>query len=224
LKPDILIYYDRGVSKSAGMFKKDSFNFALKPDVNGPVATVIDNSSKQQTFVTTLLPTETHLSATVCAYGSNDGDCAGSDIGWGEDGSHFLYQLTDTSSPIAAQFLSVLEGADAGVSRTPTSLVQSSGSPLDGVVVGSSVALFVRTPPRWGTFASSSYSVPSSILNHYVAGLQPGANYRVEAHVADNKANLTVATHCNANCLTADAAGLLAFRVTSAGAIMSGTK
>ncbi|HZL27445.1 MAG TPA: hypothetical protein VFC39_13050 [Acidobacteriaceae bacterium] len=224
LKPDILIYYDRGISRSAGMFKRDSFNFTAMPVVTGQVAKVVDSVTKQETFLTSLLPLPQDFAAMVCAYGSSVGDCAGSDVSAGGDESAFLYQVSYKSPPLAADFLSVMEGADPGRPETPASLVEANGTPMDGAVVGNSIVLFTKTP--WlaiRSFTTTSYSVPVSVLNHYVSGLQPDTVYGVEIQAAGDKINVSVTKRCSADCLATDNAGLLAFTATAAGKVTTGS-
>jgi hypothetical protein len=225
LKPDIVIYYDRGISRSAGMFKRDSFNFTAEPNVSGQVVRVVDSVNKEQTFLTTLLPMGSSFSASVCAYGSKVGDCEGGDVSRGGDESAFLYQVTDTSVPKATAFLSVMEGTDPGGSRTPASLVEGNGTALDGVEIGNSVVLFKKVPAGFDSgFVSSSYSVPASIVNHYISGLEPGTNYGVEAHVSGGKMDLTVSKRCAANCVATDNAGMLVFSTSASGTVSKGSK
>ncbi len=223
LKPDVLVYYDQGISRSAGMFKKDSFNFTAEPVVTGPVAKVVDSVNKQNAYLTTVLPMAEHFSSLVCAYGSNVGDCAGGDVSRGGDESAFLYQVTDTSVPMSAQFLSVLEGTDKGVSRTPVTLVQASGTALDGVVVGNTAVLFRRiaTVPE-SEFAGSHYSVPATVVQEYVAGLAPNTTFGVEAHASGGKIEVSVTKRCAAVCLKTDVGGVLAFTVQG-GTVAAGT-
>ncbi|HEY5331475.1 MAG TPA: hypothetical protein VIJ79_16460 [Acidobacteriaceae bacterium] len=224
LKPDILIYYDRGISRSPGMFKRDSFNFTAMPVVTGQVAKVVDSVTKQETFLTSLLPLPQDFAAVVCAYGSSVGDCAGSDVSAGGDESAFLYQVSYKSPPLAAEFLSVMEGADPGRPETPASLVEANGTPMDGAVVGNSIVLFTKTP--WlaiRSFTTTSYSVPASVLSHYISGLQPDTMYGVEIQAAGDKINVSVTKRCSADCLATDSAGLLAFTATAAGKVTTGS-
>jgi hypothetical protein len=214
LKPDILVYYDQGLSRSQGMFKRDSFNFTAEPAIAGNVATVVDAGSKQNVYLTTVLPTADHFSSMACAYGSNVGDCTGSDVSKGGDESAFLYQVTDTSVPLAAHFLSVLEGTDKGGARTSVGLVQGGGTALDGVILGNTAVLFRRTTTSSETeFVSSNYSVPMTVAQHYVAGLAPYTTFGVEARVSGGKVDVSVTKRCGAVCLKTDVGGLLAFTV-----------
>jgi len=223
LKPDILVYYDQGLSRSAGMFKKDSFNFTAEPIIDGPVVKVVDSVNKQNTYLTTVLPQASHFVSMACAYGSNVGDCAGGDVSKGGDESAFLYQVTDTSVPIASQFLSVMEGTDKGGVRTPVTLVQSSGTALDGVVVGNSVALFRRIAAVPETeFVSSNYSVPAGVVQQYVAGLAPSTTFGVEVRASGGKTDVSVTKRCAAVCLKTDVGGVLAFTVQG-GTVTAGT-
>jgi len=225
LKPDILVFYDRGTSKSTGMFKKDSFNFTAEPSVSGQVARVVDSATKEQAFLTSLLPMGANFSASSCAYGSKVGDCDGSDVSHGGDESAFLYQVTDTSVPKTAAFLSVLEGVDAGGARTPVTLIQGNGTALEGVQIGNSVVLFKKVAPGFDSgFVASSYSVPASVVNHYVSGLEPGGNYAVEVHANGGKMALTISKRCAANCFAADRGGVLVFNTTSSGGVAKGSK
>jgi len=224
LKPDIVVYYDRGISRSPGMFKRDSFNFTAMPVVTGQVAKVVDSVTKQGTFLTSLLPLPQDSAVTICAYGSSVGDCAGGDVSKGGDESAFLYQVSYKAPPLAADFLSVMEGADPGRPETPVSLVEADGTPMDGAVVGNSIVLFTKTP--WHAirlFAPTSYAVPASVLNHYISGLQPDTMYGVEVREAGDKINVSVTKPCSANCLPTDNAGLLAFTATAAGKVTTGS-
>jgi hypothetical protein len=221
LKPDILVYYDQGLSRSQGMFKRDSFNFTAEPAIAGNVATVVDAGSKQNVYLTTVLPTADHFSSMACAYASNVGDCVGTDASRFGDESAFLYQVTDTSVPLAAHFLSVLEGTDKGGARTPVALVQGSGAALDGVTVGNTAVLFRRATSSSETeFVGSNDSVPATVVQHYVAGLAPYTTFGVEARVSGGKVDVTVTKRCGGVCLKTDGAGLLSFSTT--GGVVAG--
>lgn len=217
LKPDIIVFYDRGVSKTPG-FKRDSFNFTAEPVVEGNVARVVDRVTGQQTFLTTLEPTQ--FGTTVCGYGSHVGDCDGGDVSKPPDESAFLYQMEAKGDPVSAQFLSVMQGADPHAQRTPVSRIAATGSALDGAEIGNSAVLFVRASLREpGAFSSASYQAPAGVVNHYIGGLEPNGAYTVQAAGT----TISVSKGCHGTCVKADGAGLLNFTVSAAGAVSAGT-
>lgn len=222
IKPNILVYYDRGVSKTAGNFKNDNFVLTNTPTVTGRQVVSSDSVTGQQTILTTLLPLRANFSATYCLIGSTKGECNGSDSPrTARDWSRYVYQVTDTSTPLAGYFLHVMEGADSGVNSTPVALVRSTlGSNFDCAQINggtNALVCFNQTPVTLGgTFSSTQVLAPISVSNFYLSGLNPNTSYGVTSSVSGGNTNLTVSASCSANCHTSDSSGLLALNVSAA--------
>ena len=85
--------------------------------------------------------------------------------------------IQNPANPTDERFLHVMQGTDAGVQPDSATLVQSTaGTPMDGVVVGNTVVLFIvdATTPFNGT----TYTVPANVNQHFITGCVPNGFYQ----------------------------------------------
>ena len=203
LKPDLIVVYDRASSKTAGRFKRFWLNFPATGTVAGNLVTMA-TASGQRLFVTSLLP----AGATLLTEPSSQVlGCTGDPVGWiaDEEPMNFRLKIEAPGGPAATRFLAILQGADAGTSATPASLIQSrAGTPYEGALAGSTAFLFpvdISTP-----FASLSYTVPSATSLHLVTGLIPSGMYSAQLVPSGNNVQVTVTP---GGTLQADGGGVL---------------
>ena len=170
LKPDHIVVYDRAATASTGKFKRWWLQLPNPATVNGKVATMTTDAG-QQLFVTALLPT----AATLTAVNTNEQiiqETAASD-----DPMTVRLRVDAPSAGQSVRFLHVLQGADAGANADGVTLVRSGDSTFEGAVVGAHVVLF---PVNREPFATTlGYTIPASVSNHFVTGLQPNTGYTV---------------------------------------------
>lgn len=177
LKPDWIVVYDRMASKSAGKFKRWWLQLPTPAAVNGVQATMT-SAGGQQLFVTTLLP----ANATLTAVNSNEQlieDTAAAD-----DPMKVRLRVDAPGDPESVRFLHLLQGADAGATAAPATLLRSAGESFEGLIAQGIVVLFPVN--RQPVATSLQYSVPTGVSRHFVTGLQPNTGYRVEIQVNGN--------------------------------------
>ena len=118
-----------------------------------------------------------------------------------------VLQVKPPSTPLASQFLNVLEWGASGFSKASTTLVQStSGQAFDGALIGSNLVMFMRAWPT--TFTSVTYPA-SGATTHYISDLTPNTSYAISGAGAPTSA-------------TTDTAGVLTFSATGTGNITVG--
>jgi hypothetical protein len=161
VQPDLLFIYDRAETNSAGRFKRVWFHYANQPTVSGSVITA-RTPGGQQLFVTSLIST---AGATIAADQPSEPDLA--------DGEPMHWRTKSESMDNKARFLHVLEGADSGAAKSPTTLVQSATH--DGALAGGTLVMFPKD--LGGT--SASWNDPPNVSKHYVSGLQPNTKYDI---------------------------------------------
>ncbi|HEY2775030.1 MAG TPA: hypothetical protein VGK20_13365 [Candidatus Binatia bacterium] len=195
LQPDHVVVYDRATSQSSGLFKRFNLSLVAQPTEAGNVLTETTGSG-QHLFVTSLLPAGATIATSPIP-----------NIGLAElEPSRYQVRIEDPSDPSDVRFLHVLQGADAGSSADPASLVQStSGTAFDGVVVHGTAALFLRDSSAM--FAGTTYVVPSSTVQHYISGLSPGTGYAVATQTVGSALQVTVSP--DGTDAYADSAGVL---------------
>ncbi len=173
LKPDHIFIYDRAASATAGRFKRFWLNFPFPITVSGNQSTGT-TASKQQLFITTLLPTNAAI--TTPPYPSSPVP---------ENGSVAIQEPTiarlmveDTSNPLSIRFLHVLQGANQGSPRDLVSLVRgTAGTPYEGAIAGKTLVLF---PVDLTTsFTTLTYPLPAGITEQLITGLVPNSGYKV---------------------------------------------
>jgi hypothetical protein len=181
LKPDVIVVYDRATTASDHLFKRFHLVSGGDPEVNGKLAT-FTTPKGQKLYVETLLPAGAVLTA-VKAESFNQ-------MAAGEP-SRSKLKVEDPASPRNVRFLHVLQGADAGATPLPVSLVQSSsGTPFAGAAAGPFAAVFpvdLATP-----FARVTFAVPAAVTSQVVGGLQPGARYDVSLKTSGSRTEVTV--------------------------------
>ena len=197
LKPDHIVVYDRATSHTAGLFKQFNLSFPNLPTLNGNFITTTTPGG-QKLYVTSLLPAgATFTSIPIAGTLTTVADL---------EPCQYRLVIQDPSNPTDERFLHVFQGADAGVQPDGTALIHSSaGTPMDGVVVGDTVVLFIvdATTPFNGT----TYTVPANVNQHFITGCVPNGFYRI---TGANRANgLVVTVAPSASGSQADSAGVL---------------
>jgi len=204
LKPDHIIIYDRATSQIAGLFKRFNLCLPAAPSVaartGGGSLLTETLPGGQQLFIASLLP----ANGTVGIYSLSN---VISTVAEGEPCQYRL-AIEDTNYPTDVRFLHVLQGADAGKTADAVAYLQStSGNAFEGVSVRGVAALF-PVYALSNDFTSVSYSAPSGVTNHYVAGLRPNTSYTATVQINAGQAQAAVTPGPG---LTADNAGLLSF-------------
>lgn len=197
LKPDHIAVYDRATSRTAGLFKQVNLAFPTAPMQNGSLITV-PTPGGQNLFITPLLPAD----AAVTSLAIDGALTLVADL----EPCHYRLVIQDPSSPTNARFLTVLQGADAGVQPDTATLIQSTaGTAMDGAVFGNAVVLFVNdvTVP----FAGTTYTAPGNVTQHYITGCAPNAFYNVTRAATAGGATITITPAASG--LQADPAGVL---------------
>lgn len=172
LKPDVIVTYDRAVTRTAGRFKRFWLNVPEKPTVCGQTAAVRTDQG-QQLQVDTLLPASARPLGLVAKNEPSGEPAAGEPMS-----GKLLVQAP--GDPKSARFLHVLQAGDGGEALLPTRrLVSRAGSRYAGAVVGRQAVLF---PVNLGAHIGRvTYVLPSSVTEQFITGLEPGADYSVTA-------------------------------------------
>lgn len=199
LKPDHIVVYDRATSRTAGLFKRFNLALTAAPSLSGNIVTTTTPGG-QHLYLTSLLPASPSFKGTPIGNSLNP-------MAQLEPSTHRI-TIEDQSNPTDIRFLEVLQGADANTPADPATLFHSSsGTAMDGAVIGKSAVLFIvdATTP----FGSASYTVPAAVHDHYVTGCLPGAFYVVTSLANGNGSLITVTP--SAGGIQADSAGVLSF-------------
>jgi len=202
LNPDAIVIYDRAISSTSPLFKRENFVLTASPSISGKVAHVTNGG--QQLIIQSLLPadatlTEQHFWKTDP---SQEFDAVA-----GLDPSYDRLIIDDPAKPAATQFLTVLQGADASAQIAPAVAIKgtSPSTTFDGAVVAGTAVLF---PTTFGTSVQSLvYTAPATVTRHLVTGLIPGQGYNVSVAQVAGGQKLTISLGSQH---TADAAGVLA--------------
>ena len=199
IKPDHIVVYDRAASAHPGLFKQFNLNFLSVPTLAGNTMTEVTPQG-QRLFVQTLLPTN----ATMTYVPIGNSITTISD----EEPSVGRVVIENTNNPVNIRFLHVLQGADSNaVADIVTHVVGSGGNAFEGAAVRGSVVLF-PVDAVTNNFTAMTYSVPSGITNHYIAGLTPSAPYAINQTTTGGILQVTVSPGGG---LLADSAGLFSF-------------
>jgi len=181
LEPDVVVLYDRAATRSPGHFKRFWLSLPSRPSVSGRTATAATPGG-QQVFVTSLLP----ASATVSAAGIDLDTRDGESLADGEPMRARL-EVEATGAPLDTRFLTVVQGADAGASASPSSLVQSTaGAAYTGVALPAQRAVVLFPSDLGSAVTTLTYPVPgqlapaAGVARHFITGLQPNARYDVQ--------------------------------------------
>ncbi len=171
LQPDYIFVYDRASSKTAGRFKRFWLQTPTQAAVSGKQATMTTEKG-QQLFVTTLLPQDAIVA-------SEPVDTYGEENTAQEEPMKYRLRVEAPGGPQNVRFLNVLQGADAGASPDPATLIESTGgTPYAGAVAHGVAVMF---PVDLGdNFSSLTYTAPSDATAHLITGLTPNAGYDAE--------------------------------------------
>lgn len=200
IKDDYIVIYDRATSKHAGLFKRFNLSLVTSPLISGQSATET-MADGQRLFIHTLLPENATITSREAASDLNPV----ADL----EPTRYVMTVEDASNPADTRFLHVLEGADHGVNPAAVSgLASTGGTKFDGALVGSTALMFIHNSTQTAGFASTTYAEPSTVTGNYVAGLKPGAGYKVVKTVNGRSINVTVSIGGK---MAADAAGVLVF-------------
>jgi hypothetical protein len=116
-------------------------------------------------------------------------------------------RVTPSGTPTSTQFLNVLEFGASSLSKSTTTLVQStSGQAFDGSLIGSSLVMFMRA---WPTAFTGTTFAASGATTVYVSDLTPNTSYVISGSGTPSSA-------------TTDTAGVLTFAATGTGNITVG--
>jgi hypothetical protein len=193
------VVYDRATSKSAGLFKRFNLALTAAPSLNGNVITTTTPGG-QNLYVSVLLPAGATLTSTPIGNALNP--MAGL-----EPSTHRI-AIEDPSDPTDTRFLHVLQGADAGVAPDTALVFKSlSGTAMDGAIIGNTAVLFEANGTA--AFLGTTYTVPSTVNQHYLTGCVPGAFYAVTAGSTASGSLINVVPASTG--LQADSAGVLSF-------------
>jgi hypothetical protein len=187
-----VVFYDRGTTTHAN--PKYISQITTGPiTLSGNVASWATRSGKQKAYFSSLLPS----GAAVSDAGLPCVNCTANQ-GWDWEPADTIQ--INAGSPLSTQFLSVIEWGSSSLTRSATTLVQStSGQNFDGAEVGSSLVMFMRNWPT--TFTSVTYPA-SGATTHYISDLAPNTTYTISG--AGTPATATTDT---AGVLTFSAAG-----------------
>ncbi|MBE0645940.1 MAG: T9SS type A sorting domain-containing protein [Bacteroidetes bacterium] len=204
LKPDHIFLYDRAESKTDGRFKRFWMNFPAAATVNGNV-TSMTSPKGQQLFVSTLLPLNASISTAPA-------EAFDEDVANDEPMNHRLL-VEATGGPKSTRFLNVVQGADAGTRVQQATLVEStSGTAFSGAAVADACVLF--PVDLKAAFSPITYTVPTSVVKHYVTGLIPDAQYNIAETVNGSSRTVTISTGIF---FSADQGGVLHFTTGTVG-------
>lgn len=191
-----IAYYDRAVSRSAQQTMITQITTGT-PTITNSTGSWLTRSGNQKAYFTSLLPSGASFSDVALMPNNTYPSSA---AGQANDWEPSTTIQVNAGATAATQFLSVFEWGSSSLSKSTTSLVQSSsGTTFDGAKIGSSVVMFKR---NWTDSVSGITYPASGATNHYIADLIPSTNYPISGDGAPSSA-------------VTDTAGVLTF--TSAG-------
>lgn len=199
-----VITFDR-TSTGRARHKVDTLITSGDPTATGNYASWTTPSGDQKAYFTSLLPAGiSPAGARITS--ANDKYVRGGSLcttqGWCEPFVNGRISV-DAGTTISADFLSVLEWGSSRLSRSTTSLVQSSsGQNFDGALVGSSLVMFMRARR---SFTGTTYPA-SGATTQYIANLAPNTTYNVSGAGAPSS-------------VTSDNAGVATFAASGTGNI-----
>jgi hypothetical protein len=189
--------YDRGTTKK-GLGMSVSQITTGAPTISGNTASWLTRSSSQRAYLTNLLPS----GATLVNSGLPCQACTADEAADWEPYAELAIDAPGT--PLSTQFLSVLEWGPSTLSKSSTTLVQSSsGQNFDCALISSSLVCFMRNWPA--AFTGTTYPA-SGATTQYVSDLAPNTTYTIAGAGAPTSA-------------TTDTAGVLTFSASGAGDI-----
>jgi hypothetical protein len=212
INSDFIVTYDRATSAYPGLFKRYNLSLVTNPSISGQTA-VETMADGQKLFINTLLPQNATITTSIAgiAQSSSALTCPDGDfycIQTAElEPTQYVMTVEDTSDPMDIRFLHVLEGIDAnGTPLAVSSITSSSGTAFDGAAVGATALMFIHDDTQTASFATTSYTEPSTVTVNYVAGLKPNTGYTVKRSAGNTQVNVTAG-----GTTTTDNAGVLKF-------------
>ena len=200
LNDDFIVVYDRATSKHAGLFKRFNLSLVTNPSISGKTA-VETMADGQRLVINTLLPAD----ATITAREADTDLNPIADL----EPTKYVMTVEDASNPSDTRFLHVLQGMNHGLDADGVaSFKSSSGTEFDGAQIGSMAVLFIHYTSQTGPFASTTYTVPSTVNSSWVSGLKPSTGYTVTRTVTGSAVKVTISA---GGATMSDAAGVLAF-------------
>ena len=196
LKPDHIIIYDRATTTSAGLFKKFNLTLLAQPIISGNTATVT-TAGGQEFYIQSLLPAGASITSSPVENFQSVAEL---------DPTAYRLAIQDASNPANERFLTVLQGADAGVSMKTGTVIQSSSGPaFTGAAVADTAVMFPVNAAY--TFSTLTYSVPAAVTGQLVTGLTPNGLYTVKLQAVSGGTQVTISAGGTAK---ADSGGVLA--------------
>ncbi|AIE83952.1 hypothetical protein OP10G_0584 [Fimbriimonas ginsengisoli Gsoil 348] len=203
LKPDVVVAYDRVVSKSANKWKRWYLNTQNLATVNGNLSTAVTPNG-QRMYVRTLLPLGGVITPQSVPKSANGPD-ANETANW--EPMTCRIQVEDPTNPKNIRFLHVVQGADANMAPLASTLVQSSaGDAFDGTTFGTYALMFKNDITT--AFNSVTFTVPATVTTFFVGDLKPNTGYTVTKTVTANGTTVTIVPGAGN---VSDSAGVLKF-------------
>lgn len=202
LKPDHIVLYDRASSKTSGRFKRFFVSVPTQPTISGRRATMTTDG-RQQLFVTSLLPSDAAMTVEQLQDEMSGSPANLEFIRW-------RLRVEAPGGPASTRFLHVLQGADAGASADPVSMIQANG--FTGAVVRNTAILFSNDLSA--PFSTLTYTVPSSVTSHRVTGLTANGSYSASTRPSGSNVEVTISA---GGALRADSGGVLTVSESSQG-------
>jgi hypothetical protein len=193
-----VVYYDRADVGHAASTQKLDLITTGPITLAGQSASWLTRSGNQKAYYTSLLP----AGATVADAGLPCPSCTSDQVeDWEPDST---IEVTPSGTPTSTRFLSVLEWGSSSLTKTSTSLVQSSsGTNFDGALVGSSLVMFKK---NWSDSLSTVTFAASGATTIYLSDLTPNTTYTITGTGTPGTA-------------TTDTAGVLEFTANGTGNI-----
>ncbi|MBL8161081.1 MAG: hypothetical protein JNJ61_03790, partial [Anaerolineae bacterium] len=166
LKPDVIVVYDRAATRAENPVSRFWLNFPADAVVDGTI-TRMTTEQGQTLTVETLLPAEPVIAVSPLVDEVSSAPAAN---------EMMRYRLMVEAAAPEVRFLHVLQGADAGVTPLPSTVIESTaGTAYQGVVVGDAAVLF----PVDALAAFESLEFSTTAATSYITGLTPNASYDV---------------------------------------------
>jgi hypothetical protein len=181
LEPDVMVIYDRATSANDGRYKRFWLNLPDTPTIHGNLAAA-STITGQQLFVTTLLPTNAVLTAEAMEPFPDEVAV--------DETMQARLKVEAPGGPSNVRFLNVLQGADAGATPQDVTLITGNETSFEGVVVNATAVLFpvdLDSP-----FNGLVYTVPASVSQHLITGLEPNGRYDVVIETVSSDVQITI--------------------------------
>ena len=168
IKPDAVVVFDRTQSSTANRFKRWWLQLANPATVNANRA-LSTTPGGQQLQVTSLLPQGAQLTAV------NTNEAHIEQTAARNEPMRVRLRIDAPGNPQQANFLNVLQAANANVALPGVTLVQSANQDFSGAQVGGTVVLFPNSVG--GSVSSLSYTSAANADTHIITGLTPNTGY-----------------------------------------------